>query len=182
MNLAATLTDLAAKATGTTPPFRLRAWDGSEAGPDDGGPVLWVRDPDALRRLVWRPGELGLAQAYVLGEIDVEGDLSDGLRRLHRAAGSVRASTGLRAGTAAIPFALRHPCSAPARPRPAPRPPSPGDATAATATARSSATTTTSRTNSTSSSSTRTSSTRAGTGRRPTPDTPSPTPRSTSST
>lgn len=108
MNLATTLTDLAAKATGMTPPFRLRAWDGSEAGPDDGGPVLWVRDPDALRRLVWRPGELGLAQAYVLGEIDVEGDLADGLRRLHRAAGSVRASTGLRAGTAAIPFALRH--------------------------------------------------------------------------
>ena len=32
----------------------------------------------ALRRLLWAPGELGLAQAYVTGELDVEGDLSTG--------------------------------------------------------------------------------------------------------
>lgn len=62
-------------------PVRLRAWDGSEAGPRD-APVLVVRDASALRRLVYRPGELGLAQAYVTGEIDVEGDLLDGLRRV----------------------------------------------------------------------------------------------------
>ncbi|RYU11488.1 SAM-dependent methyltransferase [Nocardioides iriomotensis] len=65
-------------------PVRLRAWDGSEAGPD-GAPVVVVRDPAALRRLVRRPGELGLAQAYVTGEIDVEGDLLDGFRRVWRA-------------------------------------------------------------------------------------------------
>ena len=33
----------------------------------------------ALRRLLWAPGELGLARAYVTGDIDVEGDLADGL-------------------------------------------------------------------------------------------------------
>jgi cyclopropane-fatty-acyl-phospholipid synthase len=35
----------------------------------------------ALRRLLWRPGELGLARAYVTGDLDVDGDLKDGLRR-----------------------------------------------------------------------------------------------------
>ncbi len=66
-----------------TLPVRLRAWDGSEAGPAD-APVVTLRSPDALRRLVYHPGELGLAQAYVTGELDVEGDLLDGFRRVWR--------------------------------------------------------------------------------------------------
>ncbi|MEU5317054.1 cyclopropane-fatty-acyl-phospholipid synthase family protein [Streptomyces sp. NPDC021056] len=60
-------------------PVRLRAWDGSETGPAD-APVVVVRSRRALRRLLWQPGELGLAQAYVTGEVDVEGDLAQGLR------------------------------------------------------------------------------------------------------
>jgi cyclopropane-fatty-acyl-phospholipid synthase len=55
-------------------PVRLRAWDGTVAGPDD-APLVIVRSPQAVRRLVWAPGELGLARAYVAGELDVEGDL-----------------------------------------------------------------------------------------------------------
>jgi cyclopropane-fatty-acyl-phospholipid synthase len=55
-------------------PWRLRAWDGSEAGPAE-APVLTIRSPRALRRLVWAPGELGLVRAYVAGEIDLEGDV-----------------------------------------------------------------------------------------------------------
>ncbi len=61
-------------------PVRIKAWDGTEAGPAD-APALVVNSPMALRRLMYHPGELGLAQAYVLKEIDVEGDLLDGLRR-----------------------------------------------------------------------------------------------------
>ncbi|MDT4930143.1 MAG: cyclopropane-fatty-acyl-phospholipid synthase [Pseudonocardiales bacterium] len=61
-------------------PVRIRAWDGSEAGPKD-GPVLVIRSRRALRQLLWAPGELGLARAYVTGELDVDGDLADGLRR-----------------------------------------------------------------------------------------------------
>ncbi|MFE1250783.1 class I SAM-dependent methyltransferase [Streptomyces sp. NPDC058735] len=60
-------------------PVRLRAWDGSETGPDK-APVVVLRSRRALRRLLWQPGELGLAQAYVTGELDVEGDLAEGLR------------------------------------------------------------------------------------------------------
>ncbi|MFR0354743.1 class I SAM-dependent methyltransferase [Streptomyces sediminimaris] len=79
------LAALAEEALGGALPVRLRAWDGSEAGPAD-GPVLVVRSRRALRRLLWEPGELGLAQAYVTGELDVEGDLAEGLRAMWAAA------------------------------------------------------------------------------------------------
>jgi cyclopropane-fatty-acyl-phospholipid synthase len=65
-------------------PVRIRAWDGSEAGPAT-GPVLVLRSPLALRRLLWHPGELGLAQAYVTGALDVDGDLDEGLRQVWQA-------------------------------------------------------------------------------------------------
>ena len=47
-----------------------------------GAPVLVIRSPRALRRILWRPGELGLARAYISGDLDVDGDLTDGLRRV----------------------------------------------------------------------------------------------------
>ncbi|MBT2390596.1 class I SAM-dependent methyltransferase [Streptomyces sp. ISL-1] len=68
------LTTLAEELLGTPLPVRIRAWDGSESGPP-GAPVLVIRHRRALRRLLWRPGELGLARAWVAGEIDVDGDL-----------------------------------------------------------------------------------------------------------
>jgi cyclopropane-fatty-acyl-phospholipid synthase len=55
-------------------PVRIRAWDGSEAGPP-GAPTLVVRNRRALRRLLWKPGELGLARAWVAGDLGIEGDL-----------------------------------------------------------------------------------------------------------
>ena len=61
--------------------LRLRAWDGSEAGPEK-APVVVIRSPRALQRIPWRPGELGLARAYISGDLDIEGDLTDGLRRV----------------------------------------------------------------------------------------------------
>jgi cyclopropane-fatty-acyl-phospholipid synthase len=62
-------------------PVRLRAWDGSTVGPAD-APTVVIRSRRALRRLAWNPGELGLAQAYVTGELDVEGDLTEGFALL----------------------------------------------------------------------------------------------------
>jgi cyclopropane-fatty-acyl-phospholipid synthase len=59
-------------------PIRLIAWDGSVAG-DECAPVVRLRSPNALRRMVWRPSELGVAQAYVCGDIDVDGDLGAAL-------------------------------------------------------------------------------------------------------
>ncbi|MFF3623164.1 class I SAM-dependent methyltransferase [Streptomyces sp. NPDC002467] len=65
-------------------PVRLRAWDGSRAGPSD-APLVMLRSPDALRRLLWQPGELGLAEAYVTGDLDIDGDLADALSHAGRA-------------------------------------------------------------------------------------------------
>ncbi|HME79692.1 MAG TPA: cyclopropane-fatty-acyl-phospholipid synthase family protein [Mycobacterium sp.] len=59
-------------------PIRLIAWDGSVAGPA-AAPVVWLRNVAALRRMLWRPGELGVAQAYVCGDLDVDGDLGSAL-------------------------------------------------------------------------------------------------------
>jgi cyclopropane-fatty-acyl-phospholipid synthase len=55
-------------------PLRVRAWDGSQAGPPD-APTLVVRNRRAVRRLLWKPGELGLARAWVAGDLDIDGDL-----------------------------------------------------------------------------------------------------------
>ncbi|MEP6464280.1 MAG: cyclopropane-fatty-acyl-phospholipid synthase family protein [Frankiaceae bacterium] len=56
-------------------PLGLRAWDGSSAGPPDAPATLVVRSRRALRRLLWAPNELGLARAYVSGDLDIEGDV-----------------------------------------------------------------------------------------------------------
>jgi cyclopropane-fatty-acyl-phospholipid synthase len=66
---------------GTPLPVRVRAWDGSQAGPPD-APALVVRNRRALRRLLFKPGELGLARAWVAGDLAVEGDLYTALDRI----------------------------------------------------------------------------------------------------
>ena len=78
---------LATSVIGGELPIRLRAWDGSETGPAT-GPVLVLNSRRALRRLLWSPGELGLAEAYISGDVDVEGDLAQGLSTVWNAAKS----------------------------------------------------------------------------------------------
>ncbi|MGW6639547.1 class I SAM-dependent methyltransferase [Streptomyces cyaneofuscatus] len=78
------LEPLAERLLGGGLPVRVRMWDGSEAGPED-APTVHVRSRRALRRLLWEPGELGLAEAYITGEIDLDEDLGDGLRAMRRA-------------------------------------------------------------------------------------------------
>ena len=60
---------------GPAPSLRVQFWDGSGIGPSDGAGTLHVRSTDALRRILWSPNELGLARAYVAGDLDVDGDL-----------------------------------------------------------------------------------------------------------
>jgi cyclopropane-fatty-acyl-phospholipid synthase len=60
-------------------PISVRAYDGSEVDAPDAVATLVVQSPDALRRFITAPGELGLGRAYVAGEIDVEGDLFEAL-------------------------------------------------------------------------------------------------------
>ncbi|WP_328555135.1 MULTISPECIES: cyclopropane-fatty-acyl-phospholipid synthase family protein [unclassified Streptomyces] len=72
------LKSLVEQLLGAPLPLRIRAWDGSEAGPP-GAPALVVRNRRAVRRLLWKPGELGLARAWVSGDLGVEGDLYSAL-------------------------------------------------------------------------------------------------------
>ncbi len=66
---------------GGPPPVTIGFWDGSVIEVDGPG-TLWVRRPDALRRIMWSPDELGLARAYVSGDIDVDGNIASILRVL----------------------------------------------------------------------------------------------------
>jgi len=59
-----------------------------------------LRSPRALRRLLWRPTELGLGRTWVAGELDVVGDLHDALESLWSAAGNRTVGRGTRARAA----------------------------------------------------------------------------------
>lgn len=80
-DVAERLQDVLARLFGAQAPVRIRAWDGSEAGPVD-GPIVEVRSRRAVRRLLWRSDEVGLARAYVAGELDVDGDLLSAVEQL----------------------------------------------------------------------------------------------------
>jgi cyclopropane-fatty-acyl-phospholipid synthase len=60
---------------GSDLPVRIEAFDGTVVGPADAETTVVVRSPDALVRMVMAPGELGLARAYVAGDISIEGDI-----------------------------------------------------------------------------------------------------------
>ncbi|MFZ0835284.1 MAG: class I SAM-dependent methyltransferase [Mycobacterium sp.] len=54
-------------------PLRFTAYDGSSAGPDDATVGLDLRTPRGTRYLATAPGELGMARAYVSGDIEPHG-------------------------------------------------------------------------------------------------------------
>jgi len=60
---------------GASLPLGLRCWDGSAVAAPPGGPTLVLNTPRALRRFLYAPRELGLARAYVSGDLDFEGDV-----------------------------------------------------------------------------------------------------------
>src|SRR5262245_16007878 len=62
----------------------LRVFDGSRAGPEDAVVTILIKSPQALSYLATAPGDLGLARAYVTGDLDVEGDLDVALDHVAR--------------------------------------------------------------------------------------------------
>jgi cyclopropane-fatty-acyl-phospholipid synthase len=50
---------------------RVEAYDGSAAGPSDADIVIKVQTPQAISHMVSAPGELGMARAYISGDLDV---------------------------------------------------------------------------------------------------------------
>ena len=61
------------------PPFRVEAYDGSAVDAPQsssaGQVTLKILRRDALARVLSHPGELGVARAFIAGDIDVDGDL-----------------------------------------------------------------------------------------------------------
>ncbi|MGB7448292.1 MAG: cyclopropane-fatty-acyl-phospholipid synthase family protein [Ornithinimicrobium sp.] len=105
MSVAAKLSDLLTPLTGGELPVHLVAWDGSAAGPED-APTVRLNSPDALRRLLWHPGELGAAQAYVTGEADIDGETGHALAEIRRRL-TERGVRSLRASPAVLSQAFR---------------------------------------------------------------------------
>ena len=87
----------------------VEAYDGSRAGPTDPDiPVLVVASPDAVTRVATRPGELGLARAWVSGDLDVRGDLWAAVGELeHFDGGRIPKSVALKLLQEVGPSALR---------------------------------------------------------------------------
>jgi cyclopropane-fatty-acyl-phospholipid synthase len=83
-------------------PVRFEFWDGSGIGPTDGPGTLVIRTPNAISRMLWAPGELGIGRAYVTGELEADGDIFSVLQALH-----VAARPDLRAGPRPAILALR---------------------------------------------------------------------------
>jgi len=68
------------------PPERgvgFRAFDGSSAGPLDAEVVMEVRSPRAVEYLATSPNQLGLARAYVAGDLEIIGDAYTALSKLY---------------------------------------------------------------------------------------------------
>jgi cyclopropane-fatty-acyl-phospholipid synthase len=54
-------------------PFRFTAYDGSTAGPADATVQLHLKTPRGLSYLLTAPGDLGMARAYVAGDLELTG-------------------------------------------------------------------------------------------------------------
>ena len=71
-------------------PVSFEFWDGSTYGPSRAIANIRLRSKDALRRLFWSPGELGIARAFVSGDVIIDGDLIETLRALRSGGKNIR--------------------------------------------------------------------------------------------
>jgi cyclopropane-fatty-acyl-phospholipid synthase len=72
-----TLAPLVEQVLGSDLPIAVEAYDGSRVGPTDAPATIQIRSRDALLRIVTAPGELGIARAYVSGDLDIDGSIWD---------------------------------------------------------------------------------------------------------
>ena len=101
--------EIISSVVGTDVPVRVIGYDGSKAGPDSSELALRINSPRALARLATAPGSLGLARAYVSGEIEVEGDLYELLAAMaDLTINDLGRAERLRLARRMIPIWLRH--------------------------------------------------------------------------
>jgi cyclopropane-fatty-acyl-phospholipid synthase len=102
-------------------PLRVTAYDGSEAGPADAAYGLELKSPRGVTYLATAPGDLGMARAYVSGEMDVVGVHPADPYELLKAMGDLRFHVPAPRDLAAITRSLGR-----ERLRPIPPPPQEG--------------------------------------------------------
>lgn len=68
-----TVADVVRAVTTGDLPLRITGYDGSAVGPADAGITLAVRSERGLSYLLTAPGDLGMARAYVSGDLGLEG-------------------------------------------------------------------------------------------------------------
>ncbi|WP_370618082.1 hypothetical protein [Mumia sp. Pv 4-285] len=80
--VAGRLVDLLVQVYGEAPPVTLTAWDGSRVEPESGEVAIEARIESrrTVRRLMWSPGQEGIARAYIAGELTIDGDLETAVR------------------------------------------------------------------------------------------------------
>lgn len=88
-----------------TPAVQIEFWDGSSVGHTDGPGRVRVNSLEALRRVMWSPDELGLARAFVAGDIDIIGPVLEILRALR--ANAKRSPQAIAAAAPTLVTAMR---------------------------------------------------------------------------
>ncbi|KAA1422765.1 hypothetical protein FE697_011405 [Mumia zhuanghuii] len=80
--VAGRLVDLLVQVYGEAPPVTFTAWDGSRVDPESGdvGIAAHLESRRTVRRLMWSPGQEGIAKAYIAGELTIDGDLETAVR------------------------------------------------------------------------------------------------------
>lgn len=88
------ISDVVGQVLGGDLPFRFTAYDGSSIGPEDAEYGMELLNERGFRYLVTAPGDLGLARAYVSGDLALPGthpgDPYPALAEIRRAAGSLK--------------------------------------------------------------------------------------------
>jgi cyclopropane-fatty-acyl-phospholipid synthase len=64
------------------PALRISAYDGSKAGPSNADVEIVLRSPTALSYIITAPSSLGLARAFVSGELEINGNTYEALSLL----------------------------------------------------------------------------------------------------
>ncbi|MDO8308614.1 MAG: class I SAM-dependent methyltransferase [Actinomycetota bacterium] len=92
----------------------FRAYDGSSSGPQDPEVLMEVRSPRAVHYLASSPNQLGLARAYVSGDLEIIGDAYTTLSRLYPLPlDHLSWSDRLALARAFAPYALKRPAPPP---------------------------------------------------------------------
>jgi cyclopropane-fatty-acyl-phospholipid synthase len=80
---AGSVADFVAQIVGHGSAVAFECYDGSVLGSADAAATVLVRSPDAIRRIVGAPSDLGFGRAWVTGDLDVRGDLYAALELRH---------------------------------------------------------------------------------------------------